>query len=185
MFMKRIYKLMLAVILLLPATALMAQSYFTDYGNYGRTDAARKLNSLTFKRNSVTSLVLAVNQGTVNGVSPIYFDKTTEIINVSPGDVLTINYNWTGAWMHNIVYVDWNNDNRFTDDGSDNERIGYNGKNAGSEMTKPITYTIPVSQTLGQYRMRIMVDWLDANSQSIPNSHDRNGINNNGGSVLS
>ena len=183
--MKKIYKLLLMAIVLLSATSLQAQTYFTDYGTYGRNDAARHLNTLTFLQNSTPLATLAVNQGTTQNVSPIYLDKTSFVFDVKPGDALTVNFNWTGGWMHNIIYVDWNNDGTFTTDASDNERIGYNAAAGGGEASKPVTYTVPASQATGQYRMRIMIDWLNETTfQSTPNSHPSTEINTNGGAVV-
>ncbi|HHT22995.1 MAG TPA: hypothetical protein GXZ87_06740 [Bacteroidales bacterium] len=157
-------------------------SPFTDFGTYGRSDNARKLNALEFSRDDVSIVNLAINQETVQNVSPVYFDKTKQIIEIKPGSKLTVNFDWTGKWMHNIIYVDWNADKIFATDGSV-ERIDYNGLNEGGEVAKPINYTIPVNQPEGDYTMRIMVDWLDANGQSSPNL-PKASLNTNGGAVV-
>ncbi|MDD7257199.1 MAG: GEVED domain-containing protein [Prevotellaceae bacterium] len=185
--MKKFYKMMMAsFIMLATGMNVHAQDYFTDYGTYGN-EYGRALSSLTFLKNGVTFAEVAVNQETEVGVSPIYFDKTSELIGVKPGDQITVLFNWSGSWMHNIVYVDWNGDKTFSTDG-DSERMGYNGAVEGSEVNNPITFTVPAEQALGKYRMRLMVDWLDeATQQSIPNSQPAdpsNGINKNGGSVV-
>ncbi len=157
--------------------------YFHNYGTYGRSDGARKLNSLTFQRNSFNIATTSVNQGTTQNVSPIYFKYPTPTVDVKPGDVLTVNYDWTGGWMHNIIYVDWNKDETFATDGSA-ERIGYNaGSSDGTDAKKPISYTIPASQATGQYRMRIMIDWIEPSMQSSPNAA-KSGINTDGGVVV-
>ncbi len=156
--------------------------FFTDFGTYGRSDNARKLNAIEFSCDDVVCANLDINQETVQKVSPIYFDKTKQIIEIAPGSKLTVSFDWTGYWMHNIIYVDWNKDKIFATDGSA-ERIGYNGLNEGSEMTKPINYTIPTNQQEGEYRMRIMVDWLDDNGQSSPNA-SKSSLNIDGGAIV-
>ena len=108
-------------------------SYFTDYGLYARTDNARKLNSVSFT--AAQNTTLTINQLTVNNSSPVYFDKTTQIIEIVPGTNLSLSFNFTGTWMRNIAYVDWNNDKIFTTADA-TERIGYNVlAGSGTEMT--------------------------------------------------
>jgi hypothetical protein len=157
----------------------LTASYFTDFGTYGRSDNARKLNSLSFT--AAQNTTLTINQQTVQNTSPVYFDKTTQVIEVVPGSNLSVSFNWTGTWMRNIAYVDWNNDKLFsTTDAT--ERIGYNAlAGSGSEMTKSITYTVPAGQALGDYRMRIMVDWFENHSSLNEAKWELNG---NGGSVV-
>ena len=157
----------------------LTASYYTDFGTYGRSDNARKLNSLSFT--AAQNTTLTINQQTVNNTSPVYFDKTTQIIEVVPGSNLSVSFNFTGSWMRNIAYVDWNNDKTFsTADAT--ERIGYNAlAGSGNEMTKSITYAVPAGQALGDYRMRIMVDWFD--NHSSPNEAKFELLG-NGGSVV-
>ncbi len=138
-------------------------NYYTLYGNITRAD--RYLNAINFKGNDVLLKTVAVNQQG-NGVA--YFDKTAEVIEVSLGNVLSISFNWAGAWMRNIAYVDWDKNLNF-DTTTENERLGYNAApESGTEMKKSIVYTVPTDRELGDYRLRVMVDWFDP-PHSTPN----------------
>lgn len=179
--MKKNYKFLLAVTIMLTAIFTMdAQNYFTGFSTYNN-GSGRKLNSITFKKGTTTIATLPINQSTTKG-SSIYFDKTSQIIELNPNDILTISFDWTGEWMHNVAYVDWDNNKSFS---TSTEKIGANDANANNEMKKPITYTIPTDKVEGEYRMRVMVDWIKG-GQTTP-THNPNGydveIGINGGSV--
>ncbi len=135
-------------------------NYYTLYGRNEHT--GRKLNSITFKVND--QLLKTVNIGQTYSGGPCYFDKTAEIVEVKPGDALSISFNWTGAWMHNFAYVDWDKSISFENE----ERLGHNSLGQDGEMQKPIVYTVPTEQALGEYRLRAMVDW-DGAGYSTPN----------------
>ncbi len=179
--MKKNYKFLLAVTIMISAIfTTNAQSYFTGFSKYSNT-SGRKLNSITFKKGTTTIATLPINQSTAAG-SPIYFDKTSQILELDNKDVLTISFDWTGEWMHNVAYVDWNGDKTFD---KATERIGANDATANNEMKKPIIYTIPTDKVEGEYRMRLMVDWIkggDKTPTHNPNGYDTE-IGKNGGSV--
>ncbi|HHT23105.1 MAG TPA: hypothetical protein GXZ87_07325 [Bacteroidales bacterium] len=156
-----------------------AQNYFTDYGEITRTD--RALTSISCEKNGAEYRFFEVNQA---DAGTIYFDMTDVIIEVEAGDELTFKYDWTGYWMHNVIYVDWNNDGVFSTD-DDTELIGLNGEDAEHEMEKPIIYTLPADKEPGDYRIRMMVDWVvDGHSTNINSLGDKQPIARNGGSVV-
>ncbi len=167
-----------------------AQNYFTGYGS--NEHGGRYLTSITCEKNGVEYLTFEVNQ-TINGGDndAVYFDMTGTIIEVEAGDELTFKYDWKGEWMHNIIYVDWNNDGTFSTDG-DEERIGFNGEVNNSQMTLPIVYTIPADKAPGDYRIRMMVDWVayddnpgfSGQSTNVNELGTKEPIGRNGGSVV-
>lgn len=175
----------LSLLLSLCVISLNAQTYFTGYGK--NESEARYLTSITIDKNGVKYLTVEVNQ-TIGG--PVYFDKTASVIEVAPGDVLKFQYNWTGVWMHNIIYVDWDKNGVFSTEG-DKERLGYNGAKSANEMTKPINYTVPVAKP-GDYRIRMMVDWVlyddnpsfSGQSTNVNSLGTKESISGNGGAVV-
>lgn len=88
-----------------------AQSYCTS-PTLTRTSGDRKLNSFSITDGSNT-IDMQVNQNAYRG-SATYFDKTASRLSVLPGSTLSFSgLDWSGAWMHGYVYVDYDKDGVF------------------------------------------------------------------------
>ena len=118
------------------------------------------------------------------------------------GTEVTVKMTYKGAWMSGYVYVDWNNDGQFTPVIEDNKPAsgselvsytflnGYNSNgvaqsNGNSVVNGVITcpaFTIPEGTQPGVYRMRLKVDWDNADAGG--NDDSGNLITANGGAVV-
>lgn len=186
--MKKITKFFSAMVVLLATIGMTvnAQTYFTDYGNMTKT-SGRKLNAVNFTKTNGGEAIgtVTVGQTTATGV-PVYFDKTAQKIYVKPGTAVSINFDWTGAWMHNIAFVDWDNNKTFgeTLDASNKEYLGKNNAGGGAQVAQPINFTVDAAQTLGEYRMRLIIDWIEGNVTDYAAANAAAiSITKNGGSV--
>lgn len=129
-----------------------------------------------------------------------YVDLTssTEVFDAQPGDVLTPKIGYKGGWMSGYVYVDYENDGKFSFDinadgtpaaGSNIVTYSfYNGKNSkgesvanGNVITQP-SFSLPEDMKEGVYRIRFKVDWADIDPAG--NSSDGNQLISNGGCVV-
>ncbi|MEG1643072.1 MAG: exo-alpha-sialidase [Bacteroidales bacterium] len=140
----------------------------------------------------------------------IYHDLTNKILNVRQGATVNPSLNWTGQWMHAYIYIDFNNDKIFTPlfksdatpkEGS--ELISYSyyafgatapatGKNslgadvsysAGITLTNVPHFVIPASLPIGLYRMRVKIDWCNADACG-ENQIENNKLEQNGASIV-
>lgn len=142
-----------------------------------RTDRYTNTVSLTSPTAGEQSVTIDQQTSTL-----VYIDATSESVKAKPGETVTptIGYN---AWaMHGYVYVDYDNDGKFSfdlteaglpADGSDLKTFTYyNGVNSegttvsapGSAGVNPPSFTIPADLTPGFYRMRYKVDWNDVDA---------------------
>ncbi len=160
-----------------------AQEYFTDYGTYTRSD--RFLNSLEFQRNGTSVLSLEINQGD-DTPKNVYFDKTENKIDIYQGAECNIVPSWTGVWMGVAVLVDYDNNKTF--DADSYPTAEYVGLSNGAENgVAPVSFTVPADQAIGEYRMRVMIDWVDgsnlphANAADVPSG---NLLPDNGGACI-
>ena len=145
--------------------------------------------------------------------SKVYNDLTTKESNYlkcMPGDALTVEFTYTGVWMHGYAFVDENADKQFsfTEGSTDqsetevksfsfysgnfnNDASGYNS--AGSYLTGDSRNTLscPLFQApaeAGNYRIRFKVDWnsIDPGGQLAADgtATGTNGIIANGGFIV-
>lgn len=81
----------------------------------------------------------------------------TEKLMVQPGSSFDLTVTNSNGWSRSIVWIDWNNDKDFQDEG---ELIGPLSDPAIYSGDDPISYTIiinvPIDATLGKSRMRIL-----------------------------
>lgn len=118
------------------------------------------------------------------------------------GSEVTVKMTYKGAWMNGYAYVDWNNDGQFTPvienhkpaEGSElvsyTHLSGYNSNgvsqaNGNSVVDGAITcpaFTIPEGTQPGVYRMRLKVDWDNADAGG--NDNAGNLLTANGGAVV-
>ena len=125
-------------------------------------------------------------------------------INVLAGEQVTAEVGYTGNWMHGYVYIDKNNDGRFTAEVEGTHTIpaesevmtfsfygandnGYNSAGTNFTGTSRNTlnmpaFTIPADLTPGIYRMRYKVDWNSIDPAGNTSS-DNHIVDNRGGIV--
>lgn len=175
-----------------------------SYAYYEGTNnhASRALTSFTIA-NLDTEVSLNVEDiQAVNAKSPIYVDKTENVLEVAAGNTIYFEeFGFSGEWMHAYAYIDYNNDFTFdtklnADGTTGGELVSYNhfdGKdswgNASNQQYANVNdyngskglphFVLPAELAAGDYRMRIKTDWnlLDANfvGQTSGNNPKTNG----------
>lgn len=114
------------------------------------------------------------------------------------GEKVTVNTGYKGSWMSAYVYLDRDNNGKFSfninDDGTPAEKSDlmsyshYKGKNsAGATLQNGNTrslpdFTIPADLQPGFYRLRYKIDWDEIDPAG--NTSESNSIVNNGGAVI-
>ncbi len=122
----------------------------------------------------------------------VYEDHTNQVLNCSPGDVLTPTLSFNGSWMHKYVFVDWNRNYTFDvgTEGDWNELVSFNYINsqnsAGASTTNNGsgalgTFVIP-DNAHGEYRIRYKLDW--DSTDPCGRFDANNSILNNGGGIV-
>ena len=158
-----------------------------------RTD--RALTKLTFTGEGVKDVTVPT--------TTVYNNLTeTAMVFAKAGSEVTVKMTYKGAWMSGYAYVDWNNDGQFTPvienhkpaEGSELVSYtflsGYNSNgasqaNGNSVVDGAITcpaFTIPEGTQPGVYRMRLKVDWDNADAGGNDNAN--NLLTANGGAVV-
>lgn len=158
-----------------------------------RTD--RALTKLTFTGEGVKDVTVPT--------TTVYNNLTeTAMVFAKAGSDVTVKMTYRGAWMSGYAYVDWNNDGQFTPiienhkpaEGSELVSYtflsGYNSNgasqaNGNSVVDGAITcpaFTIPEGTQPGVYRMRLKVDWDNADAGGNDNAN--NLLTANGGAVV-
>ena len=151
--------------------------------------STRLLNGITLQAGNGE-----VQTVTLDGTKKAYQDLTDQSFTIHSGDAVTVQANYTGDWMHTYVYVDLENDKQFSfseeADQAGTDLLGYTYylgyNNEGNATAKEIAPTTPIHFTLdaapGDYRMRVKVDWDNANPGG--NVSSGNHILNNGGHIV-
>ncbi len=129
---------------------------------------------MTFAGNQGASLSSGTLQ-TVGATSTnkLYYDlRNTKSLEVSLGETITTTPNYTGGWMQGHIYVDWNNDGDFEDDGEyvASPKNIVNGVYYTQDYAYPKEFTIPSDAKQGTYTMRYTIDW---NSPDGDNGNDQ------------
>ena len=112
-----------------------------------------------------------------------YVDKYDEVtFTVTPGQEVSFAVNTTASWIHNAVYIDFDNNGftagvtnqweptgdlvaySFYNNGSSSDENGWNSVGqaiSGNNRNRPAipSYTIPEDATPGEYRIRFTQDW--------------------------
>ena len=138
-------------------------------------------------------------------VTTVYKDQMDQFFSAKAGQTVTPKFKYSGSYMSGYVYVDWNNDGKFTYDINDNgtpaagsEIVSYSAYNpSGSTWLKSDgttasngntinggmpTFTIPDTTDCGFYRMRYKVDWNSIDPAGNPDAG--NLLPNNGGTII-
>ncbi len=190
-----VMKYILSTILLLCATATLADDYPVNAGKDAvHTHSKRALNAIGLTSPSAGSQSIAVAQ---SSNKLLYQNLLEKSLTARPGETLTPSFSWTGTWMNTYVYIDFNNDGEFDctlqDDGTPAEGsdvVSYSycsGHNSlGEDLTDanvftPPSFTLPKDIRPGVYRMRYKVDWncIDAAGNNV----EDNDIVTNGGAI--
>ncbi len=146
------------------------------------TRSDRHINSVTFDIAGEDQTVDGVYQNTS---TKCYQDLTaSKTVKLPINTSVTPQFSLAGSWQHVFVYVDWNNDGDFTDEGELVSKI--NAGNPGSNPTLPVFTT---GASAGSYRMRIKTDWASedpgGNTGSSPHLiTSSNHIIANGGMII-
>jgi beta-glucanase (GH16 family) len=174
------------------------------YGDYPiNFDAATTLsrsdrytNNLTFSGSSDGTQTLNVGQQTS---LLVYNEMKDHSFSARPGETIQMSSDYSpGTWMHSYVYLDVNQDGRFTTELDDNDAVTaasellsfscYNQKNSsgtsvspGSAVTPP-AFTIPSTLTPGFYTLRYKVDWNSIDPGG--NTNSSNTVAANGGIIV-
>lgn len=128
----------------------------------------------------------------------VYVDMTGKELFAKAGETVTPRFTYAGSWMHGYVYLDRDNDGKFSFEMNEDNTIAegsdvmafsyYNGKNSsGSSVSNqnvlvPPAFTIPADLENGYYRMRFKVDWNYIDPAGNPGPS--NSILSNGGGVI-
>ena len=154
------------------------------------THSSRALNSFSLQQTGKDKQTKSVKTS-----KAAYEDHTAdEPFTVEAGSELTASFDYTGEWMHSFVYIDFDNDGKFSykegqwdqtgtdlvafsfyslDSNPKNDASGYNS--VGDELTGDArnTYAAPSFKApakAGEYRIRFKFDWnciLPGGSSSI------------------
>ena len=154
------------------------------------THNSRALNSFSLQQTGKDKQTKSVKTS-----KAAYEDHTAdEPFTVEAGSELTASFDYTGEWMHSFVYIDFDNDGKFSykegqwdqtgtdlvafsfyslDSNPKNDASGYNS--VGDELTGDArnTYAAPSFKApakAGEYRIRFKIDWnciLSGGSSSI------------------
>ena len=118
----------------------------------GRTLGGRYLNSVALQFSGRTQTISA---GYTNQISSKqYLNLTDQHFTVGAGGTVKPIINWTGTYMHGMVYIDLNGDGDFSDEG---ENVANSALAGSPDLTTGIaTFTAPAE---GDYLMRFKVDW--------------------------
>ncbi|MBO5974632.1 MAG: hypothetical protein J6P95_02780, partial [Paludibacteraceae bacterium] len=137
------------------------------------TRSERYLSSLTFSSTSGASLSLTGIQSSGVYTKSVYYDyRSSKSLEVNNGETITTTPNYTGEWMQGHIYVDWNNDGDFSDDGEyvASPKNIVNGVYYTRDYAYPKEFTIPSDAKIGTYTMRYTIDW---NSPDGNNGNDQ------------
>jgi len=91
-----------------------------------------------------------------------YTDNTSLSTNVTIGKKynLTVNVNTAGLYtVHSFVWIDWNQDMDFLDDGETYDLGEAINKTNGATSLSPLGITVPANALLGNTRMRVSAEW--------------------------
>ncbi len=158
--------------------------------HYTRSDRRLTCISLTVPSDSEQSYTIP------SSPNRMYHFVTKKKFHVKAGESITPAFGYTGNAMHRYVYLDKNNDGKFTVPLNNNDSISsdsevmsysyYKGKSStgASVTTNSYTapaFTIPSDLEYGHYRLRYKIDWncIDPAGNISPD----NSIVDNGGAV--
>lgn len=134
------------------------------------------------------------------GTRLVYNDLSAKTFTALPGDAVHLSLDYqsgTIPWMHSYVYVDLNSDGKFDSTellsysysqgkNSLGKNIEKGAKGSGSSLQPP-TFQLPQTLAVGQYRLRVKVDWDNTDPAGAKGEDGtvkgENGIVKNGGAI--
>ncbi len=155
--------------------------------SHGRTD--RILASVSM--NATGETVATVNVGNTT----MYKFASDVEIPVKAGQTLNPALSYSGSWMHNYWYIDYDQDGQFNTTLNANgttggELVSYScldNKNSlgatvdpGSQSSVAYPFTVPADLAPGIYRCRMKIDWNDTNPAARHGLASNNTVNNGG-----
>ncbi len=161
------------------------------------SSSSRYLGNVTLTCGDETLTVSTQNRGN----QPIYFDKSDEVLEITPGSSVNIKCtDTTSEWMHGYAWVDWNRDYVFTPEFDGNAVTAnselvvfnyYKGYNSNGVATADnangyladMTFNVPDDITPGDYRFRYIVAWDNINPCG-PELSDKDELRVTGGCIL-
>lgn len=158
---------------------------------YTRND--RRVNSIGIVSSDGTQMY-----NTPSSPNTVYVDLTANEVRARAGETVTPKFTFSGSWMHGYVYIDRDNDGKFSYEMNDDATIPegsdvmaysyYEGKNSkgasvsNQNVLAPPAFTVPANLEPGYYRMRFKVDWDCIDPAG--NIDQGNSIISNGGGIV-
>lgn len=124
----------------------------------------------------------------------LFHDSTSAAFCAAAGETVSVEFNWTGDWMHGYVYIDVDGDGEFNAaSGSDRDVMafsnfdGFNSAgtatNNGNVGVNPPSFTVPDVEP-GLYHIRFKIDWNSIDPGGNPgDANGGNTITANGGAI--
>ena len=141
----------------------------------GNMTGSRYLSTINVKRGYTNVLANTTIQSSTTDA--MYNDKRSTTISVTAGNTYTLNASYSGVWMQGYLFIDWNDNGNFTDDG---EFVAYDAS-ADERFQTAYSFTVPSDATNGTYTLRFMVAWFDDPSTASPCGY--NDMAGHGGSI--
>ena len=178
----------------------------TEYTHHEGTNrhAGRALTTFTIANLDTEATLTVSDIQVVNAKSPIYVDKTDNVLEVQPGNTIYFEqFGFAGEWMHAYAYIDYNNDFVFgtdlnIDGDTEGELVSHNFysatdaewgttsrgqevKNGNANNTNSYDgsqglphFTLPADLAAGDYRLRIKTDWNNLDPNFVGHSQQNN-----------
>lgn len=158
------------------------------------TNSGRLLNSVSMNAVGQTGASVAV------GSTVMYKADLEAEVPAKPGQQIQPALSYSGSWMHNYWYVDYDQDGQFNstlnaDGTTGGELVSYSyldGTNSLGQSAEPSVavescqpFHLPADIKPGIYRCRMKIDWNDANPEGRSESNaSGNYTKNNGGYIV-
>lgn len=129
----------------------------TSYTNAVFSDDHRAISNIQVSDGTASVDI----QGVENvATRPVYYDRTSTVFTTEPGKTITMTtstYHSNSGWMNTFVYADWNHDGFTTAD-----QVYTNFTGSFQSMALTLNFNVPATLTAGDYRVRYIVDWDQA-----------------------
>lgn len=171
-------KFTLILLCLFSMISIYAQEYCTVSGS--RSTSTRTFSKLTFIGGIVDGEAQTLESSGFN-MSTLYQDKTSQTIEVTQGDELSLNITHSTIWMYFYLYIDFDQDKVFN---TDNELLfTVEPRGHGTEGALPSvmpTIKIPEDAPIGTTRLRFKSEW----ESNDPCGKDASAMSSNNGVMI-
>ncbi|WP_455585899.1 GEVED domain-containing protein [Bacteroides sp.] len=154
-------KFTLILLCLFSMVSIYAQDYCTATGS--RSTATRTFSKLTFTGGTVEGVPQTLESSGFN-MATLYQDKTSQTIEVTQGDELSLDIDHSTIWMYFYLYIDFDQNKEFN---TDNELLfTVEPHGHGTEGALPSsmpTIKIPDNAPIGTTRLRFKSEWNSNN----------------------